>query len=181
MAYVPGMPSSGIPEEERKKAEKAYEKKQKEQQQKEEKKQKEQEKKQTSPATNISVPGMPSDLPSSVQERAQQQYDNRTNIQKQIQANNNYINSLTTSTLGVDANNVLNNTNIAQNMAYNARTTGIDQTFQQFQESQTFNPDRAYDTLPTDVRQKIRSIAYKSDNRLTKEVYKVMQSKEAEY
>lgn len=181
MAYVPGMPSSGIPEEERKKAEKQYEKRQKEQKQKEAEKQKEQEKKQTSPATNISVPGMPSGLPESVQERAQQQYDNRTNIQKQIQANNNYINSLTTSTLGVDANNVLNNTNIAQNMAYNARTTGIDQTFQQFQESQTFNPDRAYDTLPTDVRQKIRSIAYKSDNRLTKEVYKVMQSKEAEY
>lgn len=187
MAYVPGMPSSGIPEEERKKAEKAYEKKQKEQQQKEEKKQKEQEKKQTSPATNISVPGMPSNLPGSVQQQAQQAYENRKQTEKQVQQNlipDFYKNlpdknSLINTAFGVDASKVLANTNAATafNKIVKPSVQAGTLTFQEFVNKETNNRSIDKDSvnsLPSAVREKIakQAMSGKLNTHYAKEVLK---------
>lgn len=187
MAYVPGMPSSGIPEEERKKAEKQYEKRQKEQKQKEAEKQKEQEKKQTSPATNISVPGMPSDLPSSVQQQAQKAYENRKQTEKQVQQNlipDFYKNlpdknSIINTAFGVDASKVLANTNAATafNKIVKPSVQAGTLTFQEFVNKEANNRSIDKDSvnsLPSAVREKIakQAMSGKLNTHYAKEVLK---------
>lgn len=193
MAYVPGMPSVGIPTDVREKAEELYEKQQEERKQQE----------QQTPA----VPTIPT-IPTIVQPQAPvvqpvvptsviapiTTESSVTHItpavlpfnvaQVQQEANASFINNMTNTALGMDATKVLNQTNVAATVDYvelnkeKAKKTReliaqtnpenfryvAPETFSEFLRTRNYTAKDARNALPTDALRAIQSVVYDEDN-----------------